>query len=558
MIAKTGLTVAKDVPLMTTFNDLGEDIIASNLSRYLTTQETFNLSLTCKQLYAYLSSNDAYHVLFLNRFGKLTPLNLKQYNWEYLFKKRSDNALNLYTWGSGNQGRLGYLLRDIPEHNRAQLYFGVHTPTLVPNFKSSVIEQIHAGGYSFQILSNGQIYCIGAGYGGGQGVSTPGPLHDDFQLHIYEESSVMPPSFPIRNFARDSELPAGSRRRADNPNLRLPPDQLNFPPELGRRMIEESSFVTRMRLPSSFNDEKRAVTHISSGRKHFLALDEGNRIYTWDSGNSDWKGGVEVIFPGLHGHIKSICAGWNLSSCFISGVGIIVWYSRDSVTKEDYEACNFRVRANYVVVPDLKSIIDYITLQDCVIYIRHDGDIYRFHLNASALANSHEDANETIWNSPLKLFNSWLSNYNKENKAEASFTKLSGCYKSFAVFTNYENVLLGNLNSDDEVCEPVMPDQLQKRGIIQIAIGDYHYLALTDKGKLLSWGLESQQSGCLGLGRLLESSDSSVITENRNHQVLDPHEIKRPSPGKWLAVATSGWHAGGLFIADSVCAEDKA
>lgn len=535
---------------MTTFTDLGEDIIVSNLCQYLTPLGILNLSLTCKQLHAYLSSNDAYHELFLHKFGKLTPLNLKEYNWEYLFKRRSDMRLNFYTWGSGTHGRLGYLLRDVPEDNRSELYFGVNTPTKVSNFETSIIDQIHAGGYSFQILTQGEIYCVGAGYSGTQGMSTPGPLQNDYAPPIQLTHLTGIPPLPLPTYISETGLQAVHRRRADNQNLRLPPEQLSFPRELKRAKIEESSFVTCMSLPFTWYQEKSNITSISSGRKHFLALDDKGHVFTWDSGNSDWKIGVEVIFPGIHGRIKSISAGWNLSSCFMSGEGIIVWYSRDPITKEDYEAGNFKVRANYLVIPGLKSIVDYITLQDSVMYINQDGDIYRYHVNAAAMANSHDDANNTINVSPMSKFNGWLSKYNKRNKTEASFTKLSGCYQSFAVFTNYEQVLLGKLGSDEELCEPTMPDRLQNKGVIQVAIGDYHFLALTDKGKLLSWGLESQSSGCLGLGKLLEISDGSVIAENRSHRVPEPREITKPAAGKWLAVSTSGWHAGGLFIAD--------
>lgn len=535
---------------MTTFIDLGDDIIVSNLCQHLSPLDIFNLSLTCKQLHAYLSSNDAFHALFLHKFGKLTPLNLKEYDWKYLFKIRSDKALNFYTWGSGGHGRLGYLLRDIPAENRSELSFGVHTPTKVPNFDSSVIDQIHAGGYSFQILTNGHIYCIGSGYGGNQVFSTPGPPQFDYVPRIEVGRLVGIAPLPFWNHTSEAGRQGVSRRRADNQNLRLPPEQLTFPPELGRGQIEDSSFVTRMKLPYSWYQEHRRITSISSGRKHFLALDDDGHVFTWDSGNSDWKTGVEVIFPGLHGRIKRVSAGWNLSSCFMTGEGILVWYSRNALTKEDYETGNFTVKAEYLVIPGLKYVVDFITLQDSVLYINQDGDIYRYKINAAAMANPEEEFHDSMKISPLSKFNSWLSKYNKKNKTEASYTKLSGCYQSFAVFTNHEKVLLGKLDTEDELCEPSIPDELQNKGVIQIAIGDYHYLALTDKGKLLSWGLESQNSGCLGLGNLLAISDGSVITENRNHRVSEAHEITKPAAGMWLAVCTSGWHAGGLFIAD--------
>ncbi|EEQ37976.1 hypothetical protein CLUG_02099 [Clavispora lusitaniae ATCC 42720] len=536
---------------MITFTELGEDIIVANLCQFLSPIEIFNLSLTCKQLHSYLTSNEAYHLLFLYRFGKLTPLNLKEYDWEHLFKKRCAKNLNFYTWGSANQGRLGYLLRDIPDANRSQLYFGVHTPTKVPNFDSSVIDQVHAGGYSFQLLTKGKIYCIGANYCGSHGSSTPGPLQNDYVPRIDSGRTIGFVSLTQPRLATEAGLRAVHHRIPDNPNLRLPPEQLEFPPELERTDIEETSFVTKMSLPSSWDRENRKIVNISSGRKHFLALDDEGAVFTWDSGNSDWKTGVQVIFPGLHGRIRSVSAGWNLSSCFMTGVGIVVWYSRDSITKEDYEASKFKAKANYIVIPGSEAIVDYIALQDSVMYIRDDGDLFKFHINASAMANGHENCNDSIWNVPMKAFNSWLAKFNKQNKMEATFTKLSGCYQSFAIFTNHGQVLLGKQGSDDEANLPKVIPELQNKGIIQISMGDYHYLALTDKGKLLSWGLEPQNSGCLGLGNLSEIADETITTENRNHIVTEPHEVKNPSPnGKWLAVSTSGWHAGGLYISE--------
>ena len=43
-----------------------------------------------------------------------------------------------------------------------------------------------------------------------------------------------------------------------------------------------------------------------------------------------------------------------------------------------------------------------------------------------------------------------------------------------------------------------MIPSLQKRSVISVVLGDYHYAALTADGKLFSWGAFSK--GALGLG----------------------------------------------------------
>lgn len=526
--------------------DLGEDIIVTAVCLFLTPVDRFHLSLTCKQINQQLTTNDAYRRLYLTMFGNSIPLNLENYNWKSLFMMRSSKSLNVYTWGSADQGRLGYLLNDVPRGHRSLYLLGVHTPTLIPNFTELAIEQVLAGGFSFQLLVNGNIYCTGLAYTSSRDrMSAPGPPEKDYAPLLttgHATSNYVP-------FQRVIETWSGN---LDEDNRELTPGLRNSSSTAQEpHATIESRFVTRMKLPVTAVKDDRRVKLISSGRQHFLALDNAGTVYTWDSGNADWTMGVKVTFPGLLNKISKIFAGWSLSVCLMIDIGLVVWRSRESVTQRDYEGGTNQAAADYFVIPGLSQAVDFVALSDCVIFIQGDGDLRCFNMSGSPQAGRNRDAVE--YSHLVHNFNGWLSNFNKVNNTEAIFTKLCGNYESFAVFSNLGLVLLGhrsNLVEGSHEPPSLIPD-LQERGIIEVVMGDYHYLALTDSGNLLGWGLELQNRGCLGLGALSEENQESAQPEGNNWRVYRPELVAKPAPaGKWMAVVAAGWHSGGLFVPD--------
>lgn len=529
---------------MTSLLDLGEDIVCSNICLYLSANEIFKLSLTCKQLHEYLTSNDTFHRLFLSKFGSITPLNLKDYDWEKLFKLRSSKKVNFYTWGAADQGRLGYLMRDVPQDRKTSFMFGVHTPTKLNNFENFVIEQISCGGYSFQVLSEGKLYCVGARYCGDRGeVVSPGPALADYGAPIESVVALTIP-FPMMPRFTSPGMRLG-RRGPDQPALRQPPEELTFPPGLSRPEVNETQFVTKMELPNP--ETLKYITQISSGRLHVLALDNFSNMYTWDSGNSDWRTGVQLKLTGLHGRVTKIHAGWSSSVCLVLGVGLVYWCGREPISEESFERGELESEAIYHVIPDLNMCVDFIALRDCVLYVSADESLMHFPINRG---REETEEGEFTGSIPLEGFNKWLSKFNVKNKIESSFTKLTGSYNSFVVFTDHELVLYGK-GEDLEAMSPTVIPHLQNNGVIHVVTGDYHFLALTDKGELLSWGRESQSRGCLGLGDLSGYSEEEVLTDNRDKTVNRPMNVLKPtSGGRWLAVTAGGWQSGGLFVSD--------
>lgn len=541
---------------MLSLQDLGEDIIVSNICSHLEPLDIYHLSLTCKEINLQLTTNDAYHRLFTSMFGKMTPLNLKDYDWKSLFQMRSSKKLNFYSWGSVEQGRLGYLLSEVPMNNRSTNLFGVNLPSLVSNFDKCSINEIQAGGFSFQLLVDKEIYCTGANFMNQRSArAAPGPFNKDYSPPVslnesMDVSNLFTPRIGglIHHFVgRPSTV-----RAEDNPNLRLPPEEMTFPSEIERGALgyaAESRFITKMELPPVYKDRK--VRQISSGRQHFIGLDDNGYIFTWDWGNSNWKLGVRLKFPGLQNRISKIFAGWNLSVCYMDNVGLLFWGSRESVSQTEFENGTNAAIANYYIIPDLTRVTDFVALSDCIIYLQ-DGDLHRFDVDLNfrdhELLDSLSHANQSYL---IQNFNRWLSKFNRLNNCEASFTKLNACFESFAVYSDHGLVLLGNKSNslEDSHEQPIVISELQNIGVIQVVMGDYHYLALTDSGELLSWGLELQSRGCLGLGNLSERKEESIQKEGNSWRVSKPLSVLKPAlKGKWMAAVAAGWHSGGLFI----------
>ncbi|PVH21607.1 serine hydroxymethyltransferase, cytosolic [Candidozyma haemuli] len=76
----------------------------------------------------------------------------------------------------------------------------------------------------------------------------------------------------------------------------------------------------------------------------------------------------------------------------------------------------------------------------------------------------------------------------------------------------------------------ILPD-LQGKLIKDVVVGDYHFLAITEAGELLSWGLESQSNGCLGLGRMetLDNYGDNIRREGSGLRVTNPVTVSKPT-----------------------------
>lgn len=544
--------------------DLGEDILTSRLLPQLHSTDVFRLLLTSHAFRDLLTNNESYHQLYLKLFGlKPVPLDLRNYPWEQLFQLRASKRAKFCTWGSVANFRLGHSSKEFFEllaHN------GLNVPRAVDGLNGELLTDISSSGYSFQVLTyGGELYWTGTLFSASLR-APPGPRVADYSppvsrsqssggpRHRYAYNGIFTlPGMFSRYENATAATPTPQAHRPTNPNLRLPPEQqltsLNSSTDVETAATQPKAlpkYLNRCSLPAGSGK----LVAVSSGREHVIALSDRGCVYSWDAGNAGDMG-VQIEFAGIpSANVSHISAGWNLSACLVGGAGLCVWYSRDSLTQERYEEGRFKVNAHYVKIPRTSGckIIDFMAGSDYVLFVKGDGKLYRFDIDALACFDGRNNADLVSPPYEVALFNRWLATHNLEivGDAGAKYSKITGCYNNFAIFTDDGNVLLGNKDSavrgdddDGEVGPEIIPE-LQNRNIKHVVMGDYHYLALTGDGQLLAWGRESKGCGCLGLGDI--GVDQVVHT---------PTPVKPPTgstQGKWLAVSAAGWHSCGIYI----------
>ncbi|ODV97018.1 hypothetical protein PACTADRAFT_38733 [Pachysolen tannophilus NRRL Y-2460] len=560
------------------FLDLGADIIVSNLVPNLSPKDIRALSLTCHRLNSLTQeSSIVWHELFKKTFGaNPTPFTLSEYKWPDLFKMRK--SAKLMTWGKA-EGRLGYSVRDIPTENVARKFFNtaVVKPTVVKNFKEIILADVTAGGFSFQVLSSeGNLYSTGVNWHGGLRTG-PGPDVDDFfpqdlilraQHDADNTSQQLPPLprdnlihiLPIGNFRRGGRIfppmptnriqpepgPEPEPEPEPEPAPEPAPEARHLAPTPTRAGASENvslkdGFIRKMEIPT-----KNKIVSISSGRAHFIALDDTGSIWTWDNPRQH-NIGIKLKFMDPQTNVNlinernivtKIVAGWNISCCYILNVGIVIWFKRDSL--KNNEPRDTAVNAHFKIVKDTgdlygaSKVIDFMAGESFIVFITAEGKLYKMDCSNPELLDTERPY-------PLNKFNQYLAKHSQVMSFPAKFKRLSGTFKTFAAFSDEDHVLIGHKDSNDNV---TVIKELQHKHCISVAVGDYHFLALLRNGDLLSWGLESQFCGCLGLG------DSENIVSKYHGEVNGRSGVRVNVPskvdvngGEVLAIAAAGWQS---------------
>ncbi|AGO12206.1 AaceriAEL155Cp [[Ashbya] aceris (nom. inval.)] len=579
---------------------LPPDIILATLP-YLESRDIKNLSLTNKyfhKLLDYEGSSTLWHELYRKAFG-YTQTNEEPFScngaeglstcsetvlvtafpemtWMQRYKVR-EQCTRLYTWGSLQHARLGYTLAcnpAIPEEavggTRARARSGINKPTLVPWFHETcksatqgaetsvpdtsgidqddqTIVQVSAGGFSFQLLTkSGKLYSTGYTYSGGH--RGPGPK-DGQRDYSFFQNMVSTIEQSQRNLIHGSIAPPGmlghigSRFRV----LPRPHDDIYQVLHDMEKRCEEyipgNRHVRRMLARDSLNFYKEEsdlnvdcstfdnvkFVSVTSGRSHILALDDKNELYSWDG--PDMNHGVRIVFEGLPERktnpLLKIGSGWDFNCVYIYAVGLVVWSSRSAIKKGDTFS-----KANYKVIPDTADISgtnrisDYACCADnSVFYITNEG--------------------RKLW-----LYSHGVSKH-VDLPLDGRLTKIEASCMTLALFTENSTYTLKVNNGDIIEGSLTRMDLEPGQKFITVSAGDYHNIALTDKGELYSWGLESDLCGCLGLGDPNEAVDTrrvAIYESARSLRVLQPAKIELPPNSVCVAIAAGGWHSAALIL----------
>lgn len=507
------------------------------ICNYLDPRDIFHLWLTCQALLSQLQTSKIYQILYVKLFHG-NPIGL---NWINRFKSRT-SPTKLYTWGSTDLGRLGYLIKDVPG-DKLTSNRNVSKPQNLSNFNGIVIRDLKSNGFSFQILTNQGVFFTGNDYRRYHELTAPGPTSKDFQqtLELSAPVGVFPPIRGRRGGGRIIS-PGHQLHLPTNLNLTKPPNDIpelrEFNSNQNPSKNIESSFVTKITIPTDY------LITIESGRQHMVILDRNNNIYTLDTGNTSYRA-IKLIFSHVETpYVSKIKCGWNLSS-YYGNNELVVWYSREPLTADDIKNDRYESKANYWIVPDVNNeIIDWYLGNGFIVLVKTSGIYGR---TVDTLHYFHNIEGYSVLEDfyLLQSFNNWLDNYNEQifndkNPKPSCFTKIVGCYNNFAIFTNNQKIILGNRELVDPDIESSL-ELVDLDDIVELEMGDYHYLALDSQGVLYSWGIESNDCGCLGLG-----NNETKIKEGRNYKVTVPQIVE----GKWLVITASGWHSGGIQLDD--------
>ncbi|OWB55112.1 hypothetical protein B5S28_g976 [[Candida] boidinii] len=518
------------------FLNTNPDLIAFHLTDYLDKKDIISLFLTCKKLYIILDHSFVWHKLFKKTFNDTdTSHKITAYKWSQLYRQR--RRAKVMACGDGHGSRLGFQLDEL---DSSKYELSNNSKRLIKFVKvfdkqldNKTISDVTCGEFSLQILTySGQLFCTGNHFNswhGGLGVHKPGPLN------------------------KDKKLPSLDRK--DDLTGNIYSVLLSSPYDLG-----------------SWEIFKRKHISVSSGRAHFISLDNYGCLWSWDASSQENQG-IELKLRDLTGRqindtthkIISIKAGWDSSSAFVANVGIVIWNRRNTLDLEKrYHQLHYRVKGLYkhpaahvecrvvssvnyfedIIMDDL-SIRDYVVLDGFLIYITALGNLFRVDLDS--LDEPRDYDNFFLHSYPLMSFRDYIRSNNIDESLEPKFIRLSGCYNNFACISNKGLVLLGDSDSKFDT-PPKIIDSLQRKGCISVEIGDHHFLALFQNGELYSWGSELNANGCLGLGKIDDMIRNGAVVQGMDIHVDQPTKV--PMKGKVLSIAAGGHQSAAIVAFD--------
>jgi SCF-associated factor 1 len=288
----------------------------------------------------------------------------------------------------------------------------------------------------------------------------------------------------------------------------------------GSNRFGMQSELTPMKFPvrTDGTEAQVAIRQFSSGRTHILGLSDNNTIWSW---NDVELAGTSVKLDNLgsiSGKVHSVVAGWNKSSAFLPGTGIVLWKiigsgTNEVTTQEDWVVVP---RSSYqrpigkrrepdeetrIIGATVGEVTNYIVLEDFVVFVTDLKKVFAARIHWPSESGVIHDSFE-------------LQDLQALSPGDMTpcVTDVNGSFRTFAVFKDNGEVDIANqdylsayltrtFNDGTTILPPatIVP-ALQRTGVVQVAFGDYHYHALHSDGTISSYGHEPNGCGALGLG----------------------------------------------------------
>lgn len=286
--------------------------------------------------------------------------------------------------------------------------------------------------------------------------------------------------------------------------------------------------------PSERYEATTAIRQFSTGQAHVLGLADSGRIWTWNDANHHALQ-VKFLTIGLREHsgrplstrdglVTRVVAGWNRSSAYVTGTGIVLWLIvKFHVVKQsmqnDEEIDTTLVTKSWTI-PDTKygqpgvnskatdaenlaqrvgEVSNWIVLDNFVVFVTTLGKVFASPIPA-----------EDDQGSPARPFEIATGS----TAPDADAIDVQGSHIYFALLLRNGEVLTGNTEKlqeawhahrSQDLTEATSVEferipSLQHTNVIALAFGDWHYHALHSNGTITSHGEEPSLRGAFGLG----------------------------------------------------------
>lgn len=300
---------------------------------------------------------------------------------------------------------------------------------------------------------------------------------------------------------------------------------------------------------------------LDCGRSHLLAMDEQHRVYelfAWGRAlrvqdrDERWRGGSGI---------KSIKAGWNYSLVRTKEDRCFVWWRPSEATADaegeaprsgiipDVEVDSIELPRLPVIDNEEEELGQIACGENFLVARSTAGQVYKLSLDLGMgwqgdmaprrerLGNAFRTG-EIGW-AYLPLFSDISP---ASNGVKPRISHVQAHFRHFAALSpaaplETSAVLLGDIDTTPDSPPRVIPS-LQGAGIVQLAMGDYHFGALDDQGVLRTWG--SATTGRLGHG----------VAGQQQGEVDEPTRVDFAG-GFAFNIAFAGWHSAALVLRDA-------
>jgi alpha-tubulin suppressor-like RCC1 family protein len=257
-----------------------------------------------------------------------------------------------------------------------------------------------------------------------------------------------------------------------------------------RMSIGTKRFIHPIKLQEkNETQEKIKFRSISTGRGHVIGLARDGSVWHWTNHIMLQR----VLIPlEENEHIVQVVANWNYSSVLTDKGALFIIPKPDLIIPSQAQV---EPPPTQIVTPRITSRQ---LLEDDDALVQITGlDGYTLALTQSGQVLKIMTGNETFFQDPqhhVQHLVAFSARESENNTRDVMKRFITGNFDNFAVYTTDGQVLLGKISNTEAL---ILPD-LQNKNICKVSFGDYHCGALTNDGKLYTWGNFS--SGALGHG----------------------------------------------------------